>query len=172
MCRACLRSQKRRNTALTLAHAQTMSRPQFALLIEKIVDASRWCTFHCNITNNRLFFYSFWPNPFSHLAAFTYNSLYTIPPRRLFLLFLVKLGPAHTIQETRPSRRAVGRRLRLGLYTILASPISYGVWHAQGGSEEASYIAQETWTSIAIVRAMQVEGAYKRMIDSCTQASK
>ena len=61
---------------------------------------------------------------------------------------------------------------RFGLYTILASPISYGVWHAQGGSEEASYIAQETWTSIAIVRAMQVGGAYKRMIDSCTQASK
>ena len=41
----------------------------------EIVDASRWCTFHCKIANNRVFLSLFWPNLFSHLAAFNYDGL-------------------------------------------------------------------------------------------------
>jgi len=54
----------------------------------------------------------------------------------------------------------------------LPSPILYGVWHTKGGSVGGAYIAQWACNSIAIVRAMQVEGGNKRMIDSCTNGSK
>ena len=62
--------------------------------------------------------------------------------------------------------------MRLSLYTTLLCPISYGVWHRNGGSEEGSNIAQWYCNSIATVWAMQVEGGKKRMIDSCTKALK
>ena len=69
------------------------------------------------------------------------------------------------------ARAEVGRGarvLRVGLCTILQLPILYGVWQKKGGVGGASYIAQSTCNSIAIVRVVQVGGGYKRMIDLCT----
>jgi len=51
-------------------------------------------------------------------------------------------------------------------YTILPSPIWYGVWHKKGVG--GAYLAQWPCDSIAIVRAMQMRGGNKKMIDSCT----
>ena len=46
----------------------------------------------------------------------------------------------------------------MSLYTILPSPILYGVWHLKEGSGGGSYIAHQLCNSIAIVWAMQVGG--------------
>jgi len=46
----------------------------------------------------------------------------------------------------------------LGLYTILPSPILYGVWHKKGGVGGGGYIAQWSCNSAAIVLTMQVRG--------------
>jgi len=46
-----------------------------------------------------------------------------------------------------------------GLYNISPLLILYGVWQTQGGSGGGSYIAHSMCNSIAIVWAMQVEGA-------------
>jgi len=63
-------------------------------------------------------------------------------------------------------------RSSLDLYTRLSLPILYGVWHTNGRSWGASYIAQSTCNSIAIVREVQVGEGNARMIDSCIKASK
>jgi len=40
--------------------------------------------------------------------------------------------------------------LHIGFYTILPSPIVYGVWHAEGGRWGGTYIVQRACNSIAI----------------------
>jgi len=45
------------------------------------------------------------------------------------------------------------------------------LWHCTGG-RGASYIAQQTCNGIATLRAIQVGGGTKRIIDSCTKASQ
>ena len=56
----------------------------------------------------------------------------------------------------------------VSLYTILLCTILYGAWHENGGSEGGQILRN----SIATVWAMQVGGGNRRMIDSCTKASK
>ena len=61
---------------------------------------------------------------------------------------------------------------RVGLYTILPSPILYDVWDTNGRSEGGSYTAQSSCNSIASGWTMQVGAGNERMVDSCTKASK
>ena len=51
-------------------------------------------------------------------------------------------GPAPPAGTSRPSP--------LGLYTILPSPIVYGVWHTEGGVGGGAYIVRRSCNSIAI----------------------
>ena len=62
--------------------------------------------------------------------------------------------------------------LELGLYTILPSPILYGVWHTKGGLGGGAYIAQWSCNRIAIGSALQVMWGNTRMMDSHNKALK
>ena len=56
-----------------LWHSHTNEQALVCLSNREIVDASRGRTFHCKMANNRFGFKLFWPNLFSHLAAFNSN---------------------------------------------------------------------------------------------------
>jgi len=77
-----------------------------------------------------------------------------------------------TCRGTRDVRCAAAGRLLFGLYTILPSPMLYGVWHTKGGSVGGAYIAQWACNSIAIGYDLQVGEGNHRMIDSHNEALK
>jgi len=77
------------------------------------------------------------------------------PPLRIWILAAVRSpGPwAQAAESQRVSGSALGHSrglLWVGLYTILPSPILYGVWHNKGGGGGGAFIAQWTCNGFAI----------------------
>jgi len=56
------------------------------------------------MASNCFFLLLFWPNIFSHLAAFNYNRHWSTDLRVDDVLILVKLGPAHTRSDETTTR--------------------------------------------------------------------
>jgi len=58
------------------------------------------------------------------------------------------------------------------LYTILSSPILYGLWHNQGGLGGGHVLRKTRAIAIAVVWVMPMGGGNKGVIHSCTHKNK